>query len=164
MLEVRIHSIAATQGGACIVLLEEKDGGRVLPIVCGMAEGQALALCASGFEPPRPMTHDLLVSVVDALGGLVLRVVVTEVKDDTFYARLHVERADGEVSIDARPSDALNIAVRSGVPIFVEEGVFTAVQGGRGPITEDEIERFRRELETKSASEMFGELEDRPGG
>src|SRR5436305_10048014 len=106
--EVRIHSLGATNEGACILLLEEVEGSRLLPIVCGMAEGQAIAMKASGIEPLRPMTHDLLAATIEALGGVVERVVVTDVRNETFYARVLVKRRGEKLSIDARPSDALN--------------------------------------------------------
>ncbi len=159
---VRIHSLSPVAEGGCILLLEEIDGARLLPIVCGIAEGQALAMKASGIEPLRPMTHDLLASTIEALGGTVGRVVVTEVKDDTFYARVIVDLRGEELSMDARPSDALNVAVRCGAPIFVADGVFEKTECVWKPISEDDVEKFRRELETADPGQAFAALEGKP--
>jgi uncharacterized protein len=159
---VRIHSLSPIAEGGCILLLEEIAGSRLLPIVCGIAEGQALAMKASGIEPLRPMTHDLLASTIEALGGVVERVVVTEVKDDTFYARVHVRRRGEALSIDARPSDALNIAIRCDAPIYVADGVFEKTECVMKPITEDDVERFRRDLEKADPAAVFRALEGKP--
>lgn len=160
--EVRIHSLSPTAEGGCILLLEEIAGARLLPIVCGLAEGQAIAMKASGIEPLRPMTHDLLASTIEALGGVVERVVVTEVKDDTFYARVHVRRRGESLSIDARPSDALNVAIRTDAPIFVADGVFKTTECVMKPINEDDVATFKKALETVDPTDAFRELEGRP--
>jgi bifunctional DNase/RNase len=160
--EVRIHALSPTPEGGCILLLEEVGGSRILPIVCGMAEGQAIAMKASGIEPLRPMTHDLLASTIEALGGTVERVVVTEVKNDTFYARVLVRRRAEKLSIDARPSDALNLAIRCDAPIFVTEHVFSQTECVLKPISGDEVERFKQELESADPAALFRELEGKP--
>jgi RNA polymerase sigma factor (sigma-70 family) len=108
-----------------IVLLAEKEGQRLLPIWIGAPEGDALGLHLAGVSTPRPMTIDLMARLLEAMGGQVEYVVVSSLRDDTFYAAVHV--ADGAThELDARPSDGINLAVRVGAPIFVDEQVLEA--------------------------------------
>jgi bifunctional DNase/RNase len=106
-----------------IVILRDKDGQRVLPIWVGVFEANAIALQIESVQTPRPMTHDLLKSVIDELGGRLERIVVSELKDNTFYATLRLRSLKGALTLDARPSDAIALALRSGARIFVEEAV-----------------------------------------
>jgi RNA polymerase sigma factor (sigma-70 family) len=105
-----------------IVLLAEKDGQRVLPIWVGPPEGDALGLHLAGVSTPRPMTIDLMARLLETMGAQVERVVVSSLRDDTFYAAVHVADAATH-ELDARPSDGINLAVRVGAPIFVDEKV-----------------------------------------
>jgi bifunctional DNase/RNase len=106
-----------------VVILKEKMAERYLPIWIGPAEADAIAVTLQGVNVPRPLTHDLLRSVIDALGARVDSIIVSELKNDTFYARI-VLNVDGEqLEIDSRPSDALALAVRVEVPIYTEEAV-----------------------------------------
>jgi bifunctional DNase/RNase len=111
-----------------IIVLREVEGPRVLPIWVGVFEANAIALQVENVQTPRPMTHDLLKSVIDKLGGHVERIVVCELKENTFYATLHVVSPTGVLEVDARPSDAIALALRSGARIFVDEAV---IQGAR---------------------------------
>jgi len=106
-----------------IVVLREVEGQRVLPIWVGVFEANAIALQVENVQTPRPMTHDLLKSVIDRLGGHVERIVVCELRENTFYATLHVLSANGLLEVDARPSDAIALALRSGARIFVDDAV-----------------------------------------
>lgn len=106
-----------------IVLLKDPQSEALLPIWVGLYEAQAIALEVEKTQTPRPLTHDLLRSAIDSLNGLVRRVVVTELKDDTFYAVIWMEQNGEIVSLDARPSDALALALRTDCPIFVDEEV-----------------------------------------
>ena len=106
-----------------IIVLREVEGQRVLPIWVGVFEANAIALQVENVQTPRPMTHDLLKAVIDQLGGRVERIVVCELKENTFYATLHILSAKGLVEVDARPSDAIALALRSGARIFVDEAV-----------------------------------------
>ena len=106
-----------------VVVLKETQGSGVLPIWVGVYEANAIALEIEKVQTPRPMTHDLLKNVLTGLNVHVQKVVVCDLKDDTFYALIWMER-DGEImSIDSRPSDALALALRLDCPIFVEENV-----------------------------------------
>ena len=103
---------------APVVVLQEKDGPRVLPIWIGPAEASAIAMELAGVKFSRPLTHDLLKQVIVGLGGELRRVLITGVKENTYYAELHIHR-DGEVvQVDARPSDSIAIALRLKTPIF----------------------------------------------
>jgi uncharacterized protein len=106
---------------AYALLLREIDGERRLPIVIGEPEAQAIANELEGVRPQRPMTHDLLKNVIDALGAQVREVVITAIKDGTFYASIFFEYSDLEV--DARPSDAIALAVRCQVPMYVDDSI-----------------------------------------
>ena len=106
-----------------IIVLREVEGQRVLPIWVGVFEANAIALQVENVQTPRPMTHDLLKTVIDQLGGRVERIVVCELKENTFYATLHVLSAHGLLEVDARPSDAIALALRSGARIFVDDAV-----------------------------------------
>ena len=106
-----------------IIVLREVEGHRVLPIWVGVFEANAIALQVENVQTPRPMTHDLLRTVMTELGGNLERVVVCELKENTFYALLHVRSPRGGHTIDARPSDAIALALRFGSRIFVEEAV-----------------------------------------
>ena len=106
-----------------IVILRDKDGQKVLPIWVGIFEANAIALQIENISTPRPMTHDLIKNVLVGLDTLVHKVVVTELREDTFYAVIWLEREGRIVSIDSRPSDALALALRVDCPIFVEDEV-----------------------------------------
>lgn len=130
-----------------VVILRETSGQRrLLPIFIGVPEAQAIALSMQNIETPRPMTHDLLKNVLDELGAHVERIVVTELREGTFFAEI-VVKAQGEVrSVSSRPSDAIALAVRIGSPIFAAEDVLD--EAGRVEQDDDEqaeqmVEEFR---------------------
>jgi len=106
-----------------IVILRDKDGERVLPIWVGVFEANAIALQIENIATPRPMTHDLLRNVIRDLNGAVEKIVVSDLKETTFYALIYLRVGSEVVAIDARPSDALALALRTQAPIFVEEHV-----------------------------------------
>jgi bifunctional DNase/RNase len=112
-------STSPSSGGAYALILKEVNGPRRLPIIIGAFEAQSIALEMEGIKPPRPLTHDLMKSIIDVLGGGLNDVYISELKDGTFYARLSVDTQE----IDSRPSDAIALAVRFGVPIFVADKV-----------------------------------------
>jgi bifunctional DNase/RNase len=106
-----------------IVILKDKDGDRVLPIWVGIFEANAIALQIENISTPRPMTHDLLRNIITDLEGRVDRVVVSDLKENTFYAIVHLTVRGERVAVDARPSDAIALALRTRAPILVEEMV-----------------------------------------
>jgi len=124
MIEMAIDSIRVSlMNYQRVVILKEKTAERYLPIWIGPAEADAIAVKLQGVNVPRPLTHDLLRSVIDALGASVNSIVVSDLKNDTFYAKIMLNVDSSVVEIDARPSDALALAVRSEVPIFADESV-----------------------------------------
>ena len=106
-----------------IVILRDKDGDRVLPIWVGIFEANAIALQIENISTPRPMTHDLLRNVIQDLNASVQKIVVCDLQENTFYALLYLALDGGTVAIDARPSDAIALALRTHAPIFVEDSV-----------------------------------------
>ena len=106
-----------------IVILKDKDGDRVLPIWVGIFEANAIALQIENIVTPRPMTHDLLRNIITDLDGQVDRIVVSDLKDNTFYAIVHLTVRGERIAVDARPSDAIALALRTRAPILVEETV-----------------------------------------
>lgn len=107
-----------------IIVLKEKNGERQLPIVIGFLEASSIKMKLSGVEPPRPMTHDLLVAVVQGLEAKLERLIIDKMVSNTFHAKLEFKTKDGQTRlIDARPSDGVALAVRTSAPIFVEEDV-----------------------------------------
>jgi uncharacterized protein len=106
-----------------IVILRDKDGQRVLPIWVGIFEANAIALQIENISTPRPMTHDLLRNVIQDLDASVQKIVVCDLQENTFFALIYLSLHGDTVTIDARPSDAIALALRTRAPIFVEEGV-----------------------------------------
>lgn len=128
----------------CLLLREADGDRRILPIFIGGPEATAIAFALEEVETPRPMTHDLMKDMLDELGARIDRVVVTELRDATFYAEIIVSAAGVVHSVSARPSDAVALAVRYGAPVFAEEGVLeeagrTSVEGAPEAI----VEQFR---------------------
>lgn len=110
-----------------VVLLEETEGARrSLAIFIGSSEATAIAYALQGVDPPRPMTHDLMRELVEVLGGRVVRVVVTELRDGTFFAELHLRSGERDVVVSARPSDAIALAVRVRAPLYVADELMDA--------------------------------------
>lgn len=114
---------SAGSGGAYALILKEIDGERRLPIIIGAFEAQAIALEMEGIKPPRPLTHDLMKNIIDTLGITLVDVIINELRDGTFYAQITLEYSSIVQEIDSRPSDAIALAVRFGVPIYVSEKV-----------------------------------------
>jgi bifunctional DNase/RNase len=137
-----------------IIILRDQSGQKILPIWVGVFEANAIALQIENVQTPRPMTHDLLKNVIDDLDARVERIVVCELKDNTFYAMIYLESTGGTRTIDARPSDAIALALRTRSPIFVEETVMEtahSVEAGRDAM---DVGRLRKWLEGLSEEEL----------
>ena len=115
--------VALPSNAPLVLLREMSDSARLLPIFIGAPEATAIAIALDGIDTPRPMTHDLLRSVLEELATDIERIVVTELRDKTFFAELHLVRAGDRVIVSSRPSDAIALAARTGTPIFAEESV-----------------------------------------
>jgi bifunctional DNase/RNase len=123
MIEVRVNGIFLTQSQASGIILKEKDGNRTLPIVIGEYEAQSIALALEDLKPPRPITHDLTVNLLESIGVTIESVIISELKENTYYAIIRIQKDLETLEIDARPSDAIALAVRLGTNIFVNETV-----------------------------------------
>lgn len=114
-----------------LIVFREKDGNRYLPVMIGIAEVNAIKMKLSGIAPPRPLTHDLLLEVLEGMGGRLEKVVIHKLENNTFYAKLFVRRKNGPqeeaLEFDARPSDSVALAVRAGVPIYCAEAIMDQV-------------------------------------
>lgn len=119
-------SSSPATGGAYAILLKEIDGNRRLPIIIGAFEAQAIALEIEGIKPPRPLTHDLLKNIIDNLGASMVEIIIDELRENTFYAKILIDVSTMTNEIDSRPSDAIALAVRTQAPIYVAETVMQA--------------------------------------
>ena len=147
MHEFKILSLMLVpNSGQYVVFLEEANGARMVPIWIGVYEGNAILLRLQGEELPRPMTHDLMINLTRVLGVEIERVVVNDLVDNTYYAVIEATFEGQHLSIDARPSDSMALAVRAGVPIYVHDRVLEKGVAVMKPITEDELESFKEEL------------------
>jgi uncharacterized protein len=119
--------------GEQVVVLKERGGTRLLPIIIGISEVTAIKMKVSGVQPPRPLTHDLLKSVIATLGGKLERVIITKLELNTFYAALAIQDSAGKIErVDARPSDSIALALRADAPIYVAEEVLNQVASSYG--------------------------------
>ncbi len=124
MIEVAINSMGISpMNYQRVIILKEQAGERYLPIWIGPAEADAIAVKLQSVDVPRPLSHDLLWSVISTLNASIDSIVINDLRDDTFYGRIILNAQKGQVEIDSRPSDALALAVRSGAPIFAEDTV-----------------------------------------
>jgi bifunctional DNase/RNase len=141
-----------------MVLLQEQSGAqRLLPIYIGSPEASAIHYALEGVEPPRPLTHDLFITVMGELGASLDRVLVTEVRDHTFYAELYLQTADGEQVVSSRPSDAIALAVRCGAPLFASDDLLDEVGQIPEPEPESEegiIDEFKHFIDSVSPDDF----------
>ncbi|MEZ5216930.1 MAG: bifunctional nuclease family protein [Ilumatobacteraceae bacterium] len=151
LIGVRLEVPAQTP---VMMLREQQEPGRLLPIYIGSPEAAAIHYAMEGIEPMRPLTHDLLSQTIDVLGATLERVVVTEIRDHTFYAELHLSREDeeGETVVSCRPSDAVALAVRAGCEIFVEDVVLDTAGKADERATPEDAE--------EGAEEILAEFQD----
>ena len=167
MVEVEIDSIRVSlMSQQRIVILKELDSERFLPIWIGPYEAEAITLSLNEVEVVRPLTHDLLRNIINDLGAQVLRVNITELRDDVFYARIILQVNGQEMEIDSRPSDAIALAVRVHVPVFVDDEVMEAAstepeedieaEMPEGEESEERLEVFKNFVESLD----LGNLDD----
>jgi bifunctional DNase/RNase len=144
-----------------VVILREKDGSRVLPIWIGPAEASAIAMELQGVKAARPMTHDLLKQVIVGLGGELRRIVISAVRENTYFAELLIQREDHVFQVDARPSDSIALALRLNAPIFATDQLLeqsgVEADDAAGGSSSREAERLREYLE-KLDPEDFGKF------
>jgi bifunctional DNase/RNase len=158
MFEMVIYGVSFDLvGKQPIVLLKTADGNKFLPIWIGHPEAAAILMKLQGASTPRPMTHDLMADMLEQLDAEVLRITVTELRDNTFYASITVQQNGSEIDIDSRPSDAIAIAVRAEAPIFAAEHVIeeSAIEFEGEEVNEEEIvDEFRKFLDDVSPDQF----------
>ncbi len=170
MIEVFVESIRVNKTNyKRVVMLKEKSGQRFLPIWIGHFEADAIAIPMQNVPVSRPLTHDLLGSVIDSLGGKVTQVVINDLADETFFAKLIIDDNGRHVEVDSRPSDAIALAIRAKVPIFVEEAVLdqagmvfeteegeseTGAAKEATPIDEEKLSVFKQFIETLDIDDL----------
>ncbi len=142
-----------------VVLLKEVGGRRYLPIWIGQPEAAAIAMGMQKVVTPRPLTHDLMRDILKSLGVTIQRVVITDLRDGTFYAEIHLLQGGLSYEVSSRPSDAIALAVRTDVPVYCEEFVLeqAGVQVEESDEIEEELERFRQFLDNVTP-EQFGQV------
>jgi bifunctional DNase/RNase len=169
MVEMSIYGVSFDLiGKQPIVLLKTADGNRYLPIWIGHPEAAAILMKLQGATAPRPLTHDLLVNILSELDVEVVRVTVTELRENTFHASITVQHGGAEIEIDSRSSDAIAVAVRAHAPIFAADEVIeeSAIEfDGEEVNEEDIVDEFRRFLDRVSAEDFAeGESEEESPG
>ncbi|MGH7701425.1 MAG: bifunctional nuclease family protein [Gemmatimonadales bacterium] len=160
MVEVRVAHLGLDRTtNTPVVILQEQQGERVLPIWIGPAEASAIAMELAGVKFSRPLTHDLLKQVIVGLGADLRKVIITQVKDNTYYAELHIYRGDAVIQIDARPSDSIAVALRLKAPIFTSDNLLelTSIEttdvtpepgaGGTEPLDADSLKNYLQNLD-----------------
>jgi len=145
-IPVELTRILITEMGLQqVIFLREKEGGRVFPIMIGMPEALAIDRRVKAVPTPRPMTHDLLANVIEAMGGTIEKIVINDLHDGTFFATIHIRQNGREVEIDSRPSDAVALGVAFDTPLFVADHVIEEVL--REPTAEEKINLLRQRAE-----------------
>jgi bifunctional DNase/RNase len=158
VIEVRVAHLGLDRTtNTPVVILQEREGERVLPIWIGPAEASAIAMELAGVKFARPLTHDLLKQLIVGLGAELRKVIITQVKDNTYFAELHIYRGDTVIQIDARPSDSIALALRLKTPIFTSDSLLavTAVDtgdqsgqsGGTTPLDTDQLKTYLQNLD-----------------
>lgn len=137
-----------------IIILRESDGSAVLPIWVGIFEANAIALQIEKIVTPRPMTHDLLKSAIQGLEASVDKILITDLKENTFYALIFLSHHGRQMSIDSRPSDAIALALRTGSPIYVNSDVIDKAKSTDMTKDAGESERIRKWLDSLDPDEM----------
>ena len=146
-----------------VVTLEEVDGSRLVPIWIGMSEGTSIAMVLEGQKFVRPLTHDLAVNMVKSLGGSLEKIVISDLKQNAYYAVIHIKQSEKTIEIDSRPSDAIALSVRTGAPIFIEEKVLKLCPVINKPISDDEVRNFEKDMENLKPEEFFKKLDEEGG-
>ena len=166
MVEMVIYGVSFDLvGKQPIVLLKTADGNRFLPIWIGHPEAAAILMKLQNASTPRPMTHDLVTEILGQLNAEVVRITVTELRENTFFAQITVQLDGSEVEIDSRPSDAIALAIRSDAPIYAAESVIeeSAIEFEGEEVNEEEmVDEFKKFLENVSP-DQFAVEDEEPG-
>ncbi|MCB0284648.1 MAG: bifunctional nuclease family protein [Calditrichaeota bacterium] len=157
MIEVNINGVFLTQSQSSGILLKEIEGDRTLPIIIGEYEAQSIALGLENIKPPRPITHDLTSKILETCGISLESVLITELKENTFFAIIRVRSGNAAIlEVDSRPSDAIALAVRNNTPIYVNESVMDQASY----VTEEKEESSNRSYIFKSKTADVDRLKE----
>jgi uncharacterized protein len=148
--------------GQYVLTLEELEGQRLVPIWIGVNEGNAIGLKLQDEQLPRPMTHDLISNVLEALEVKIERIIVSDLRDGTYYAAITLLKDTHRYEIDARPSDAMALAVRASVPIYLDEKVLKKCPVVMKPISDQDVDKFKTELQNLKPEDFFKGFDDKP--
>lgn len=151
---MKVRGVALDQQMNPVVLLVDQPETMALPIWIGQAEATAIAMELQGVRPPRPMTHDLVRTLLSELKASISRIVVTDVRDNTYFAEIHVAQNGTAMVIDSRPSDAIAVALRMEAPIFVEEKVAAQAIQLKKSFDENDMEEWKRFLDEVKPSDF----------
>lgn len=144
MIEMDLVTVGmAPRGDGNVLVLREVDGERMLVLGIGFAEATSIAMAAEGVAPPRPMTHDLMLSLVRRLGGTLKRIMIHDMRSETFIGQLEISTEGGVLEVDARPSDCIALAVREDVPLYVSDMVLDMAAVTQDMIGDDEEDEYR---------------------
>lgn len=149
MLQMKVKVVGIDQNTMMpVVIITDTDEKGFIPILIGQAEANAILYELEGIKPPRPITHDLLKNLVDAFNAKVDRIVICDIQNETYFARIVLKSKDGQTDVDARPSDAIALALRTGAPIYITEEVASkALSDSESATVDPEMEEFRRFLD-----------------
>lgn len=143
-----------------VVILKDMEGRRYLPILIGPFEATAIALALEGTPVPRPLSHDLMRSIIHSLKAKVARIIIHDIQENTFYAKVVLESNGGTLEIDARPSDSIALALRTNAPIFVSERIVLEETVADKQASEEEQKKFKRFIENLKPSDFQKDREE----
>jgi hypothetical protein len=155
MLKMKVQGLMFDQKNSmAVVVLVDEEEKRSLPIWIGPFEAQAILLGLQEVATPRPLTHDLMASVIRSLGAELEKVVITKIVDNTFYALLYLKVGDKEITVDSRPSDGIALSLRMKAPIYISEEIRSSTTLAVGEIDDKEIEEFRQFLDNLKPEDL----------
>lgn len=147
LIPVKVKQIVLDQSLSPVVLLSDQEETQILPIWVGPFEAQAIALALQGILTPRPLTHDLMRSLCENLGVEVSKVLVQDIRDGTYYAELYLRQGEKEIVVDARPSDAIALALRTNAPLYITEKVAAYTLNIEDLVSAEQAEELQQLLE-----------------
>ncbi len=160
MIWMKVRTVAMDQQMNPVVLLVDQAETVALPIWIGTAEAQSIALELQGVRMPRPMTHDLIRQMLTRLSISINRIVVTDIKDGTYFAEIHLKSNGTDVVVDSRPSDAIALALRAEAPIYVEEKIAATAIQLKKAFDEHEVEEFRKFIDRVKPADFDKKIKD----
>jgi len=157
MIEVKVAKLGIDVNSKMpVIILKEKEGKKSLPIWIGLFEAQAIAFALEKVKPLRPLTHDLVKLLIEKLDGKLDRVVISDVINNTYYACLFIQGNRENLQVNCRPNDAIALALRFEAPIFINETILKKLALGSKPISDEEVEDFKKKLKDLTPKDITG--------